>query len=292
MKGKSVANHGECLSDECLTDYLEGSLDPVIRSAFESHLIVCDKCRENLALFMRVLREHIQPEEAAVLQQLSDVWSERKLQPVPAPGRRILQSKPFVYVLAGIAAVLIIAVLIGKAPPVAKSSMAAKATEALLASSRPFDPRIVGQPYMEVREVTRSLEDPVPDVLAPEMTENSAEAYEVGRYFLLRKEYLKAIKYLKTAVADPKGVPADVHNDLGVAYLQNGPANLREAEAEFKDALERSPTHAPALFNLTILYSRENRTTDVKLRSQQYLALDPDSGWAREIRKLAEGDPK
>jgi tetratricopeptide (TPR) repeat protein len=290
VKGNSAANHGECLRDECLTDYLEGGLDPLIRSAFESHLVACDKCRQNLALFMRLLREDVKPDEEAVLQQLEAAWAARELQPVPLKKRWVLQKRYIPYAAAGIAAMLVIAFLVGGPPFAPRQSIAGQITQAMLVKSRPFEPRVVGQAYMGVDEVTRSAGDPVPDVLAPEMTENSADAYEMGRYFLLRKEYSKAIKYLRMAVQDPKGVPADVHNDLGVAYMQNDRASGPAAEAEFKSALERSPTHAPALFNLSILYSRLDRVEEGKQRRQQYLALDPDSGWAKEIQKLADED--
>jgi tetratricopeptide (TPR) repeat protein len=291
VNSNRVANHGECLSDECLTDYLEGGLDPVVRSAFESHLVACDRCRENLALFMRILREDVQPEEDVVLQQLEDLWSAQGIQPVPVKKRWTAQVRYLPYAAAGIAALLVVAFWLGGSPFAAKPSVHGRIAQAMLEKARPFEPRVVGQAYMAIDEVTRSAGDPVPAVLAPEMTENSAVAYEVGRYFLLRKEYAKAIRYLRIAVEDPKGVPADVHNDLGVAYIQSGPANAGAAEAEFKGALERSPTHAPALFNLSILYSRLNRMGEARQRTQQYLALDPDSGWAKEIQKLAEEEP-
>lgn len=290
MNRKSAANHGECLTDECLTDYLEGSLDPVVRSAFESHLVTCDDCREKLALFMRVLRQDVQPHEAVALQRLDDLWAAQKLQPVPAR-RGWIPFRHVAYVIGGMAALFVIALFVQRSFLVSKPSVAKQAVAAVVVSVRPFEPRVVGQRHMAIQEVTRSLGDPiVPDVLAAKMTEDSAGAYEIGRYFLLvRKEYAKAIKHLKTAVSDPKGVPADVHNDLGVAYLQSGPANLADAEAEFNHALELSPTHAPALFNLSIVYSRQGRTADANKRRQQYLDLDPDSGWATEIQKSLEG---
>jgi tetratricopeptide (TPR) repeat protein len=294
VNGKSLANHGECLSDECLTDYLEGNLDPVVRTAFESHLVVCDKCRENLALFMRILREDVLPHEAVALQELDKLWASRKLHPVPARRSWIPSPRRVAYAVAGVAAALIVAVLVGAFPFGAKPSVVTQLVAAMVTAERPFEPRVVGQPYMAIQEVTRAPGDPVPDVLAPEMTENSAEAYEVGRYFLLRKEYAKAIKYLKTAVEDPNGVPADVHNDLGVAYFQSGIPNIPDAESEFKAALDLSPTHAPALFNLSILYARLGRVEQANERRQQYLALDPDSGWAKEIASLTvkESNPQ
>ncbi len=223
MNGKSATDHGECLSDESSTDYLEGRLDSVVRIAFESHLVVCDKCRDNLAMFMRILREDVRPEEDVPLQQLSDpvVGAEA------AAGPRVEALNPErwrrVYAFGGLAALFLMAFFAGEFLFGPRPSVALQAADALLARDRPFEPRVVGQPYMPIREITRSAEDPVvPDGLAAEMTESSAASYEIGRYYLLKKEYAKAIKHLKTAVADPKGVPPRVHNDLGVAYLQSG----------------------------------------------------------------------
>jgi len=41
-------SHGECLTEETLTEYLEGGLDPAIKLASEVHLIACDGCRGRL----------------------------------------------------------------------------------------------------------------------------------------------------------------------------------------------------------------------------------------------------
>jgi len=236
---------------------------------------------------MRVLREDVQVKEEATLVQLDELWSARKLRPVPVSRRWMPRARTIRYA-AGIAALFVVALVSGKLWFGSEPSYATQAAEALVANLRPFEARVVGQPYMAVQEVTRAPQLTVPDLLAGRMTEDSADAYEVGRYFLLKKEYAKAIKHLKTAVADPRGVPADVHNDLGVAYLQSGPANAAAAEEEFKVALERSPTHAPALFNLSILYGRLGRAAEANQRRQQYLALDPDSGWAKEIQNSLE----
>jgi tetratricopeptide (TPR) repeat protein len=286
VKGKSATRHGDCLSEECLTDYLEGTLDPVVKGACEAHLIACDPCRENLALFMKVLRDETTPEEEAALLELSAMLEQRNLRPVPATKRWAFSSKHLAYTAAGIAALVLAAVFMGKLPlGSTPPSDTTQIVQALVDTVRPFEPRIVGQRYLEIQETTRSAEALVPDLLTAQMTESSAESYEFGRFFLLRKEYGKAIKHLKAAVADPKGVPADVHNDLGVAYLESGAANFQAAETEFKDALAITPIHAPALFNLSNLYERQNRIAEAKVRARQYLEIDPDSGWAKELQK-------
>ena len=56
-------NHGECLTEETLTEYLEGVLDPALKAASEVHLIACDDCRNQLAFLMRVLNQEMTAEE-------------------------------------------------------------------------------------------------------------------------------------------------------------------------------------------------------------------------------------
>jgi tetratricopeptide (TPR) repeat protein len=286
VNGKEAQKHGDCLSDEVLTNYLEGTLDSVTRTACESHLITCDPCRQNLALYMKVLRDDVNPEEDAAVQELATLWEQRNPRPIPI--QRPRPSVRWIYAVAA-AAVILVAVLIGRPwssePEISKT---AQLNEALLQKDRPFVPRVVGQRYVPLQEFTRSSEDvTVEGVLEKEMTSQSAESYEVGRYFLLQRKYPKAIKYLSAAVADPKGVPADVHNDLGVAYLES--KDLKAAETEFKDALSRNSSHLPALFNISLLYLREGRVDDAKQWAQRYLVNDPDSQWATELQKRLSG---
>ena len=289
MNGKGAEKHGECLRDEVLTDYLEGTLDTIVKGACEAHLIACDPCRENLALFMKVLRDEVEPEEDEAVQQLSALWDQRNPRPVPQRSRLPTSYRRWIY--AAVAALVVAAVLISRMPFGSELSPTAQIVKAMASKERPFEPRIVDQPYLTMQEFTRSPEDiEVSDLLEAEMTEKSATSYEVGRYFLLRRKYPMAIKYLRTAVADPRGVPADVHNDLGVAYLESrGDENLAAAEGEFKEALSINPNHLPAMFNLSVLYGRNGRADEANRRRQQYLALDPDSDWAREVKQKLLG---
>ena len=70
--------HGQCLTEETLTDYLEGGLDPAIKAASEEHLVTCDNCRTRLGFFMQLLNEEISPEETGILQAVSDRWDKKK----------------------------------------------------------------------------------------------------------------------------------------------------------------------------------------------------------------------
>jgi tetratricopeptide (TPR) repeat protein len=290
VSGTSAPRNGECLTDDVLTDYLEGTLDPVLKSACEAHLIACDPCRENLALFMKVLRDETSPEEEAALQELTAMLDPQKLRPAPPPKRWAVSRSQLLMAGGAVAAFLLLGVFFLRPHSSPALSRQEQIAQTLVANLRPFEPRIVGQPYLQIQETTRSAENLVPDVLTSEMTEDSAASYEVGRFYLLKKDYPTAIRHLKRAIAASKGVPADVHNDLGVAYLESGGTeNFASAEIEFKEALRMYPTHAPAVFNLSILYQREGRLDEARRRNQQYQELDPESGWAKELQKKFTG---
>jgi len=283
VNGDSTAKNGDCLSDEILTDYLEGTLSPIAKSACEAHLISCDPCRQSLALFMKVLREDLTSKEEVAVQKLTEACESRSLQVVRAKPSASRTPRWLVYAVVSSAAALILAFSAGyflrSTPP------ASEITQALLAQARPFEPRIAGQPYRVADEVTRGPADAGKfSALAAEMAQRAAQAYEMGQFFLIEKQYADAIQYLRLAARDTSAT-ADVHNDLGVAYLQNGEETFGLAETEFKTALMKNPNHASATFNLSILYEREGLSGEAETWWRTYLQMDPDSGWAREIEK-------
>jgi tetratricopeptide (TPR) repeat protein len=206
----------------------------------------------------------------------------------PRPPARSKYVRGLSYLLASVLVILLLAFGTGLLP-LTKTPAANEITTALLSRDRPFEPRISGAPYRPVREVTRGPEESKTMNALADALEGRAQAYEMGQLFLIQKEYVDAIRHLRTAVGDGSAA-AEVHNDLGVAYLQNGEATFGLAETEFKTALRKNPSHAPALFNLSILYEREGLPGAAAETWRQYLAVDPESGWAQEIkRKLEEG---
>src|SRR5262245_46513842 len=74
MKGNAI-NHGQCLTDETLTDYLEGVLDPAVKTVSEIHLVSCDDCRVKLAFFMKLMKEEVLPDEAVALSVIQEEWT-------------------------------------------------------------------------------------------------------------------------------------------------------------------------------------------------------------------------
>lgn len=278
--------HGECLIDEALTEYLEGSLDPAIKLASEVHLLACDDCRARLAFFMRVLDQDVKPEEAAQVQVFTAKWGVSG-ENQRATGRRALSQ--WVVRLTGVAAILIFGVIsfqfiIQRQAP----ETAAEVVQLLLAQQRPFESRISGQTYLPI-EQTRGISKPEVSygALANEMSRLKADGHEMGRFYLLQKDFSRAIPYLEMAAAEA-GDTAAVHNDLGVAYFESGPLDER-SEREFRRALDLDPSFAPAVFNLALFYERTNAMERAIAEWKRYLELDPKSKWGAEARsKLQE----
>ena len=102
-------DHGQCLTEETLTDYLEGGLDPVIKAASEVHLVACDECRDRLGFFMRLMDDNVSGEEAVALQTFADQWDKKK--PASHIARRTGTLRGWIFSFAPIAAVLVISIV-------------------------------------------------------------------------------------------------------------------------------------------------------------------------------------
>jgi tetratricopeptide (TPR) repeat protein len=280
---------GQCLADDTLTEYLEGALEPVIKAATEAHLIACEECRSQLAGFMRVLQEDITPEEVNTLETVATEWDRRT-------GNNRLRQRKFIFprsflAIASIAAVFVLAVVslwLFSGPSEPRSS--AELIQVLLDQNRPFESRIAGQSHrLMIR--TRGSDDPGVSysLLAGELTKFSANGHEMGKFYLLQKDFARAIPYLEIAAGEV-GAGAAVHNDLGVAYLESGNASqLEKAGTEFLQALEQDKTFATAAFNLAVFYERTNAIAQAEAQWKQYLELDSESDWAVEARERLEG---
>jgi len=282
---------GQCLTDEMLTDYLDDALDPVLKGACEVHITACDACRQRLGVFMRLLRADFTPDEEAMVSAISDVWNKRKGGSPPLRERRAGSLRSlflFLAGIAGLAVMVLMAVWIGNRPRIPRSPD--EVVRLLLLNRRPFEARLSGQPYLPLDQ-TRSGDASSVDykLLAGEMSRLAADPYEMGRFYLLQQEFDLAIRSLEIAAKDP-GAPPEVHNDLGVAYMERGgKVNLMKALDAFHHALEMKADFAPAIFNLGLVCERAGTSADAEAQRKLYLQMDSASGWAREIRSRVQG---
>lgn len=279
-------DHGQCITEETIAEYLEGVLDPAVKAGSEAHLISCDDCRGRLAFFMRVLNEEVTSEEAAALQAITSQWDKRKTK---LPLRTGTRSNWF-WAIAAVAAGLIIGVASLMLNRSTDAQSASEVVQLLLAQNRPFEPRLAGEPYLPIVR-TRGAENPgvAYELLAGEMTRLSANSHEMGRFYLLQKDFDHAIRYLEMAEREV-GARAEVHSDLGVAYLESGDSTrVQKASVEFRHALDMDPSAAPAAFNLAVFYERQGEAQQAESQWKRYLELDSESPWAKEARSRLQG---
>jgi anti-sigma factor RsiW len=281
----SGRDHGQCLKEDTLTDYLEGRLDPAVRAASEAHLVVCDNCRSHLGYFMRLLSDEVPVEEYTVLENLTDQSHRQRVSTT-------LRSSAALYKL--LIAVAASVILIVSARFVLERSTepksAGEVVQLLLAQHRPFEARMSGEPHLPILR-TRGADEPGASysLLAAEMTRLSANSHEMGRFYLLQKDFKRAIPYLEMAEREV-GASSAVHNDLGVAYLESENATLlSKAADEFQHALRTDSSFAPAVFNLAVFHERNGATAQAETQWKVYLGLDAQSEWAIEAQARLQG---
>ena len=279
VNSRTETGKGDCLTDEMISGYLEGTLTPVIKAACEVHLISCDSCREKLATFMRLLQPDITPEESGTINKAMARWEERGLRPVPSERPRLWRTT--YYAIAGIAAVLIVGVALWGG--LFNRALGEDVVQQILsAESRPFAPQIANQPYRAFNPVRSPRTDRIENVI-DEMTKQGATAYVQGRLNLAAGNYDKAVANLKTAASDDP--PAEVLNDLGVAYfLRDAVGDASSAKEQFEAALRKNEKFLPAIFNLALYFEREGNSAEAEEQRTRYLALDQDSEWAKEVQ--------
>jgi tetratricopeptide (TPR) repeat protein len=141
------------------------------------------------------------------------------------------------------------------------------------------------EPHLPILR-TRGTDDPGVSygLLAGELSRLSADSHQMGRFYLVQKDFKRAIDYLELAEKEV-GANAEIHNDLGVAYLEgSGEAGLQKAGQEFRHALQANPSFAPAAFNLAMLYERMGAASDAEAQWKRYLQVDSNSAWSVEAR--------
>ena len=288
MTDSALKSH-QCLKDEDLTDYLEGSLDPAIRAASEAHLVVCGDCRVRLAMFVRILKQELTPLELVAVNQIEESW--RRAKPESAGSFPYFSRYRKLRLLSGsaVAALLIAfgtqAVMDYRSEP----RTAHEVIRLLLAESRPFEARMADQPPLPFVGTRGAAEaGDAAGLLAAQMSRLGATTYEMGQFHLVHRDFSNAIKYLELAAQETTAT-AEVHNDLGVAYTESGnPLNRPKAVGEFRRALALRREFSAAAFNLAVVYSRMGRSDESEAQWKQYLQVEADSRWKDEAAAKLE----
>ncbi len=277
-------DHGQCLTEETLTEYLEGKLDPAIKAASEVHLVACDDCRLSLGFYMRLLDEEVRPEEVTAIQLVTAEWEKKSKDRL---ARQTGTWRRWLLGFSAVAAVLVLSIVSIRlvSDRATEADSPSEVVQLLLSQQRPFELQMSNQPHRPIVR-TRGTADPGVSygLLGGELTRLSADSHQMGRFYLLQKDFKRAIDYLELAEKEV-GARAEIHNDLGVAYLEGGgESRLQKAAQEFRHALESDPSFAAAVFNLAVFYERTGAISEAESQWNRYLQLDSNSAWSVEAR--------
>lgn len=101
--------------------------------------------------------------------------------------------------------------------------------------------------------------------------------YNLGNFYLARREYTAAISSFQTAVRfRPDYLPSHVN----AAFAYNAAGRNDQAEASFRKALELDPNSVVAHLNLGMLLGEQSRLPEAKAAFLRVLELDPNSAVA------------
>ncbi|MGH9761956.1 MAG: tetratricopeptide repeat protein [Blastocatellia bacterium] len=127
---------------------------------------------------------------------------------------------------------------------------------------------------------------------------NAKSEHAMGEFYLMDKEFDQAIVHLQNAV-NQDASKAEFHNDLGVAFLENGKKlhassdtdslakgqeSLQAALAEFNKALDIDQSFLAALFNRALCYTAMGDKAKARADWELYIRNDPNSNWVDDAR--------
>ncbi|MBW1981585.1 MAG: tetratricopeptide repeat protein [Deltaproteobacteria bacterium] len=146
----------------------------------------------------------------------------------------------------------------------------------------------LGVIYLEQGQIQQAIES-FKKALSNPLYSNPQDAhYNLGRAYLKRKEYGKAILQLKQAV---QIIPefASAYNSLGEAY--QGMNMLAEAEGSYRKALNYAPEYAKARLNLGRLLYQQRRFSEARQAFVEVMRQAPASNEAEEARSYLQSLP-
>lgn len=196
--------------------------------------------------------------------------------------------------------------LIGRRDDKPELSQAMALLDQAYEKQRPLEARVSGFGYAPV-SITRGDEDNKPDyskldeaeVLLRKAAREKADGrsiYELGKLYLTKKEFDKAITHFEGAMKLGSET-AFLYNDLGAALYGKGLAQRLEnqsGESEttlarsleyLSKALDKNDGLPEARFNRALLFESLGLSTQARTDWQKYLEADSNSPWAEEVRR-------
>jgi tetratricopeptide (TPR) repeat protein len=273
------------VDDEQLAAFVDGALGPEERARVERHLAACDPCRRLFAEAVRTV---------AALEAADGLAAEGPRRTSPAsPWRR-----RWLYAGGGLAAAAAIVLAVWwPGSRTREFDAAIAAFERAGGGERATAARTsVGQDWKPLR-VMRSGSSPE---RRPEVTIAAGRVQQLARQIgsaeseARASAVLLAIGQVDEAIErmeDAARTQPDAARlaDLSAAYFERhardrSAADLDRARRYALQATSRDPRLARGWFNLALIEHARGATREAQTALDRYLALDPDSQWADELR--------
>ncbi len=306
-----------CPDDEVLQELAAGIGSPELAEQTMQHASRCPACGPTLRRYLQEFAAEESPENTQILKQLKSsdtAWQRRLVRDVVLKRRNPWLKFAPVFAAAVIAIVAVIEgpslvanYKIRKAQEQAAAAFADRRTTAMRLPSASYAPY---QPFPTIlgAENGRSL-DELPPALhdaSSAANENLKSAHPDPRWLQVQGRALlweatpasleKAEKDFEKARAEGLNSPS-LEIDLAAAYFErdnkSDHPNLQRTLNLLNKVLTESKLsdqdRASALYNLAIAYERTQAWDLAVSTWEQYLKLDPSSGWAEEAKRHLEG---
>jgi CHAT domain-containing protein len=302
----------DAAEDELIDEYLADELPPDERERFERNFLTTpernSKLRSGQAMKRYLAKSSDDPIPQSGRFESLRKWVRKTLFP---PGSSISIFSP-----ASIAIVFLVFALVGLLVWYTQFYQSdlkrgLLALNKAYSQERPIEARVSTQDYARF-EPTRGNKSERVDTLelsraqtflrdAEKQRADAASYQALGKFYLLQREYDKAIEYLEKATkADTRN--AQISADLGAAYLErgkleldanssngkvsgNGLEDLGRSLEYLKLALELDPSLPEALFNRGLVHEAQNLDQEAEADWRAYLDKDATSQWAVEAQK-------
>ena len=260
-----------CPDPEVLGAFIDGRLRGEPLAAMKSHLATCDDC-------------------LAVMEAAEPAPAIRFVTP-RAPRRWILAAAAAIVIAIGLGALF---VRRGFTP-----DGMTRLADAAPKSYRTVEPRLTGFRWSELRRL-RAGEQAAPDSEWLQLAGAAGKALEradddphaAGVAELLVDQPSRAVERLRALTTrDPDDAAA--WSDLAAAYYTSATRSRKTSDlplalAAADRAIALDPKSGEARFNRALILERMSLGEEAAAAWREYLAIDPDSGWAAEARRRLE----
>ncbi|MCA1570405.1 MAG: zf-HC2 domain-containing protein, partial [Chloroflexi bacterium] len=282
----------DCPDLEEIAAYLDNRLTQPERGAVEAHLVSCEPCYELFAEAVGTLA----------------------LMPVPAvaPGGRSFAPPRWLYGAFAVAAAVMVVVWVRPYGDPLRDLNRHVQTVVTAGAERPFEVRLTGEDRWRkaaaaMRGESRLKSLPADATIAMGELLRAVESGRTGpRLAALGRAQLAAGRVDEGLAALEEsralgGATAAVLSDLAAGYIVRAQAPERAGDlARALDALDQALSldngRPEAMFNRAIVLERLSLRAEAITAWEQYLAKDPDSGWAGEARDrlaaLTQAEPR